>query len=238
MKKIVILFLIFVISANLFACTNKTNSEAKEKVLSKEEMLAQALEIDIGNICSASGANLASAKNEYCEKIIKLTGIVERINEDHVVLKRAGESSYCVDVYLPSEELVSIKRNYQITVVGKTSVDIIEIPNVDDTTKIEFHYQMPTAFFVTNRYETEGKLITWTDSFGNVRHKFIHDNSADYSIRCVEGEIDFSALPTDYCGTITIESEIKYDNDVRGYNEFNVYDCGYEFRNGKLVSWG
>ena len=114
-------------------------------------MLEQATEAQAHEIDNASNENMALAKQNYCNQVLKLTGQITKIAEDHIEL---GTGIYVVDVYLPVDELVTLQTNQQVTIVGQTT-DSIE----KDSNGIS-HYQMPTAYFVTDHYEVRCVIQT------------------------------------------------------------------------------
>ena len=159
MKKAISLLLALVLCLSLCACgggngdtpdipettESPTETTAPEvTVLTKEEMLEQATEVQAHEIDNTSHENLALAKQNYCNTVLKVTGQIARIAEDHIEL---GTGWYVVDVYLPIDELVTLQANQQVTIVGQTTESIEKDSNGMS------HYQMPTAYFVTDRFD-------------------------------------------------------------------------------------
>ena len=155
MKKAISLLLALVLCLSLCACgsgndTPETTEAPTETtspevtVMTKEEMLEQALEAQLHEVENEFHENLAKAKQEYCNKVLKLTGRIANIAEDHIEL---GTGWYTVDVYLPIEDLITLQTQQQVTIVGQTT-DVIE----KDSNEIS-HLEMPTAYFVTDRYD-------------------------------------------------------------------------------------
>lgn len=174
MKKLLALMLAAALAFSLVACgggsgTGDTNTpsgngdttstdtpnggEDNTPSMTKEEMLEQAEEVSHGDIQNASIENIANAKQLYCNKILKLRGTIRTINEDYVVIGQYP-ANYVVDVYLPVEEIVTLKEGMVISVVGKTTDEILdETENVDGISFDYSHYQMPSAYLVLEDYE-------------------------------------------------------------------------------------
>ena len=144
MKKIVSLLLTAIMCLSLVAC-----SGGKEVKMSKDEMLAIAEEYTAGDIQGDSIDNIAKAKIKYCNKTIILSGTVRNIHEDYIVLSSSYAANYQIDVYLPLEELVLLKRDQYITVVGTTTDEIIDVSETSAQYTFNYsHYQMPIAYLV------------------------------------------------------------------------------------------
>ena len=128
-----------------------------EEALSKEEMLEQAEEVDANVINNESFENFARAKQNYCNKILKLEGMIQSIGEDHIEL--GYNSTYVVDVYLPIDEIMMLEVGQSVVVVGETTDEIIDSSqNIAEYSFEYFHYQMPAAYLVQDRFEITGIL--------------------------------------------------------------------------------
>ncbi len=161
MKRTISLIMALVLCLLMCACgggndtldTTETPTETTaptETEMTKAEMLASALQVQIHEINNASVENLAKAKMDYCDKVLEIKGQISKIAEDYVVI---GNADYVVNVYLPLEELATLQAFQQVTIVGQTTDAIIK-------SGFGGHYQMRIAYLVTDRYEFEGVIQT------------------------------------------------------------------------------
>ena len=118
---------------------NETSAQTENNALNKDEMLKIAETVDIKTLDS-SRKNMAKAKQDYCDKVIKvLGGIVQEIEEDHVVLLSEiksnpygtsysySEADKTIIVYLSADELASLNFTDEITVIGLMTTNFEEI---------------------------------------------------------------------------------------------------------------
>lgn len=152
MKKALSILLVLVMCLSLGACGGSNDApktEAptettapEETVMSKDEMLASAVPLEMYEINNASVENIAKAKMDYCNKILQVNGQITQITEEYIVI---SSGDYAIDVYLPLEELITLTLYQQVIIVGETTDEIV---------KAGFggHYQMPVAHLVTDRY--------------------------------------------------------------------------------------
>jgi len=146
MKKIVSLLLAAVICLTLVACGG-----SKEVKMSKDEMLAIAEEYTVRDIHGDSVENIAKAKIKYCNKTIILSGTIRNIHEDYIVLSSGYADNYQIDVYLPLEELVQLKRDQHVKVVGTISDEILDVSESSNEYTFNYkHYQMPVAYLLND----------------------------------------------------------------------------------------
>lgn len=175
MKKI-FAFLMVLLLICLTACSRGDISEAESQsvqateeqatiaVLTKDEMLAQAVDADATDINNDSFDNLARAKMAYCNKILRLTGTIKSIAEDHIVL--GSGSTYEIAVYLPLEELILVDSGQKVAVVGQMSDELIESSeNIGEYTFEYTTYQMPQAYLVQEKFEINGVLKGVNNSY-------------------------------------------------------------------------
>lgn len=166
MKKLFSLLLVFAMILSLGACGKK----------SKEEMIAQAENVTATEIDIASFENLAKAKQAYCNKIITVKGAIKSIEENYVVLGTGG--IYCIDVYLSTDEIVMLEVGQYISVVGETTDEIVETTsNLGEYTFDNFHYQMPKAYLVQDKFEETGILKGINKSFSPAYNIEIGDSN-------------------------------------------------------------
>ena len=135
MKKLLALLLSVVLCFTLVACGGG-------KTPTKEELLATAEMVNSADIKKDSNQNIIMAKEKYCNKTLLLSGCVREIKEDHIELSDSYGSNYMVDVYLPLEEMATLKSNQAITVVGSMSDEIIETSENSGGMSFDYnHYQ-------------------------------------------------------------------------------------------------
>lgn len=135
------------------APTAEPTEEPKETM---EEMLAEAAEVDFGDITHESINNLARAKSLYCNKTLLLSEYIVTIESDHIEI---GTSQYVIDVYLPLEDMINLQENQMVTIVGETDDSYETTTSVSGGyTFSRDHYRMPFAYLVKDRYERTGVL--------------------------------------------------------------------------------
>ena len=117
MKRFFCLLLVITTFLSFSACSSKK---------SKEEMLSVAEEYSATNIQNDSIANIATAKQKYCNKTILLSGCVRSIKGNYIELSTGASTNFMTDVYLSTDELSTLKNGQSITVVGDTTDEIIE----------------------------------------------------------------------------------------------------------------
>ena len=116
MKKILSLFLVLVTLVSLCACGKSAN---------KEDMLANAIELNWRNVYDEYLANEARAKNNYDGKIVKWTAKIYDISDNSVTMANEtynGLPLNGIKVYLSKEEIIELDNLQKITVVGKLNL--------------------------------------------------------------------------------------------------------------------
>ena len=101
------------------------DNETEEPAMTKEEMLQVAEDVSWVDIQNASVENIVKAKQQYCNKVMQLKGKIWSIEQDHIVIG-GDAANYLVDVYLPLDEIITLENQQVITVVGKTTDEIID----------------------------------------------------------------------------------------------------------------
>lgn len=158
MKKIISLFLAVIMCFALAACGSKG--------ISKEEMLAQAVEID--DYRSEMMGNFARAEEKYVGNIYYITGHVSDITGETL---EVGDFT----VNLPKEDIMKVTTGQRIKIVGKIdSISYEQVPN-----EYGFEHQckgvMSNAYFVTDILEITGTLrfyyTTLRDIDGRVHNR-------------------------------------------------------------------
>ena len=166
MKKVLSLILALVMCLSLCACgggsdnnkdnTNNTSKNPETTTMSKDDMLSAATAVCSDQIDNDTFENKAKATQLYCNKVLKVTGFVVSIEEDHIKL---GDDFYAgvtvIDVYLPIEDLAMLEKGQLVTIVGQTA-DKIETrnQNMAGSDWEQEYFTMPQAYFVGDVYET------------------------------------------------------------------------------------
>lgn len=175
--------------------------------MTKEEMLQVAEEVSWVDIQNASVENIARAKQQYCDKVMQLDGKIWSIEEDHVVIGSSG-ANYLVDVYLPLDEIITLENQQVITVVGKTTDEIIDTTeNVAEYSFDFSYYQMPNAYLVKDTVEwnckTRGPSMNndydWIVEFegSNILHHVYFSDSVDITTLGLAMELKLSGKQID-----------------------------------------
>ncbi|MDE6932027.1 MAG: hypothetical protein K2P37_05005 [Oscillospiraceae bacterium] len=183
------------------------DSETEEPVMTKEEMLQVAEEVSWTDIQNASVKNIASAKQQYCDKVMQLDGKIWSIEEDHIVIGGTGDN-YLVDVYLPLDEIITLENQQIITVVGKTTDEIVNTTeNVAEYSFDFSYYQMPNAYLVKDTVEwnckTRGPSMNddydWIVEFenSNILHHVYFSDSVDITTLGLAMELKLSGKQID-----------------------------------------
>jgi len=131
-----------------------------ESIPTKEEMLAQAESVSAAQINNDTLDNIVKAKQNYCGKILEVTGYVVSIEEDHIQL---GASFYAgapvIDIYLPADEIVMLEQRQYITIVGQMDNEVEKTTeNLGGYDWETEHYKMEYAYFVNDVFEYKGEF--------------------------------------------------------------------------------
>ncbi|MBE6689580.1 MAG: hypothetical protein E7588_09980 [Ruminococcaceae bacterium] len=116
MKKAISLFLLISLIMCLCACG---------KTASKEDMLANAIELNWSDVYSEFLANEARAKNNYNGKVVKWTAKIYDISDKSVTMANEtynGLPLNAITVYLSNEDIIELDKYKKITVVGKLNL--------------------------------------------------------------------------------------------------------------------
>ena len=209
MKRTISLLLALVLCLSLCACggSNSDTPEATEatapeiKVMTKEEMLEQAVAVDQTAINNVSFENIVKAKSLYCNAVLLLEGTIFEIKEDHI---EVGISDWLVDVYLPIEDMINLRNQQKILVVGQTNDTIEETTwTYDGYSGTTHHYSMPNAYLVQDKFEVTGKIHSANNSFENGFNFQVGDNPYLW-VLFFDETIDRSNAKVNEDGSITV----------------------------------
>ena len=169
MKRLLALMLAAALALSLVACgggngagdTNTSSTGNGDTTstdtpsMTKEEMLETAEDGNISELHHLIAENILSAKQAYCGKVLTFRGNIYGIKEDYITFNH-GKGS--IIVYLPAEDIVNLKTDQWVTIIGLTNDEFITTkesrggePTSDYTDCI-----MEQAYLVTDRYEYTG----------------------------------------------------------------------------------
>ena len=171
MKRVLSLLLALVMCLSLCACgggndtpetTVPETTVPEPMVLSKDEMLAAAEVVTLSQIEIDINSNILKAKQLYCDKVLKVTGIVVSVQEDYVEVGiDTSVDGVVIDVHLPIEELLLLEKRQAVTIVGTTN-DVVNETSSGSMMGLEWvktHFTMPEAYLVNDTFEVSGKLF-------------------------------------------------------------------------------
>lgn len=131
--------------------------------MSKEKMLSVAEELNFTDFNKNVQENQTRAKETYSKNVYKVTGYVENIENDYIVLydfdAQYGYSPK-INAYLPKEDIKQIEKNQKITIIGK--LDNIEYktePRMVGGMSYSTNYgtgEMKTAYLLEDTFEITG----------------------------------------------------------------------------------
>lgn len=176
---------------------------AQPTVITKDEMLAEATEVDFLIMDSDTYNNIVAAKKNYCDKTILISGIIADIKADHIELKPISDHGLYtrINVYLSEEELLKVTLSQMITVVGHTNNSIEEVTSTSDSYTFTYnHFQMEQAYLVQDEFEVTGTIHSESD-FGANSYNFKIGN--DPYLKVV-----YFLNPGEYKGTLTVRGKI------------------------------
>ena len=96
------------------------NAESESQELSQEEMLEQAEDFDGDAFYDMRKESEAKTKQEYDGKVFRVSGYVEEITTDYIIVSEYGYGVYYnpLVVELPEEEIANLTKEQEITVCG------------------------------------------------------------------------------------------------------------------------
>lgn len=113
MKKTISLILAFVLCLSLCACGGEASSARKTQTV--DELLSNAIRIEIRSFLKQCDDNVVKASNEFEGKNCIIEGFVSEINKDSI---RISNEYLYVNVYLSTEEIIELQTEQYIEVVG------------------------------------------------------------------------------------------------------------------------
>lgn len=160
MKRILTLCLALAMALTLCACGGSSSD-----TMTKDEMQSVAKELNVAELIESAEENELRASEEYVGAIYEISGFVTAIDEDSCALETLGTdgllhgTSSMVVVPLSHEELMELRTNERITVVG-------EIGEIVGQTIIK----LSSAYYISNEFTMK---VTITDFvYDSVRDKY------------------------------------------------------------------
>ena len=211
MKKVISISLAIIMVLLAFAGCSKG-----VKALTKEELLAQATEVNLDDMNSDMKNNAVAAKEKYLNKALKIEGSVAEIKDDRIVLIGEDVTNTFVDVYLPTEELVKLENSEKVLVVGETNDELAEEEQqVEGTKWTQYHFQMTNAYIVQDKFEVQVKVTTIKDIDKRQFYIDVPNYSLARIIQFAE-DVDVNTIPQ--YKTITVSAKVVglnyYDAEI------------------------
>ena len=203
MKKAISLLLTLILCLSLCACGDTAK-------MTKEDMLAVAEEVNAKQI-NDDYDNQARAKQLYCGKTLKITGKVEEIHEDYILLGGATEN-YCpaVWVYLSTDDLVLLEQGQQITIVGQTETELRKAADFWAMLGAESDFlEMKQAYLVETIFEVTGRYFGPNISFAPAINLIVNEGQVANLVYFVELD---DLVGVEHNQKITVSGKIVYDN--------------------------
>lgn len=239
MKKIISLILVLVLCLSLCACGGSetaqtsetpdettTPSETTETLLTKDEMLADAVEID--DYEAEFADNKLRAEEKYVGNIYLVTGVVTGIESEYIEIDCLISTGFgTISVPLPKEDLMMLTTGQRVKIVGQ--FDSFTEEEVDlgygytDTT---YNGVMTNGYLVSDTFEMSGLLRMYYVSFRDINGN-VSDQFGDESAWSIGLDItDDNVLAVNY----SLKNEIPVEH-VLGQNVTSVQFGGQEIEN-------
>ncbi len=244
MKKIISLILVLVLCLSLCACGGSdtaqtsetpdettTPSETTETLLTKDEMLAVAVEL--GDYEADFVENKLRAEETYLGNTYVVTGTVTGIESEYIELQSlVGTGFGKISLELPKEDLMALTTGQRIKVVGKFESFVEEETDVGfGYTETAYNSVMTNGYVVSDRFEMSGLLRMYYVSFRDINGK-VSDQYGDESAWAIGLDItDDNVLAVNY----SLESEIPVEH-VPGQDITSVQFGGQEIKNETRIT--
>lgn len=215
MKKTISLLLALVLCLSLCACGGSTT---EDDAMTVDDMLAVAEEADAIQI-NDDYDNQAKAKQLYCGKILKITGKVEEIHEDYILLGGA-KKEYCpaVWVYLSTDDIVLLEEGQQITIVGQTEAELRKTTGLVAMLGLESDFlEMKEAYLVADTFEVSGRFLGTNYSYAPAINL---DVEGEYSAVLVYFSDPMVTFDIEFNQQITVSGKIVFDD-----SDYDIFDA-------------
>lgn len=214
MKKTIAILLAFCLCVGLCACgqdstADSTTAPSEEAVPTQEELLQAAEEVTLDQIGDDQKDNELKAKQLYCGKALKITGIIRDIEPG--LARLCGEGSFNVGVilvHLPDDVLISLHEGQKVVVVGQTAEEF-ETYTYSSGSDVQL-IAMTTAYVIQNTFSISGIAWSANDDFAPAFNFDLEGTSFSPLIYFAES-VDISVFP-DKNRTITVEGKFIYDS--------------------------
>jgi uncharacterized lipoprotein YehR (DUF1307 family) len=178
LKKFIALLLFVILSFSFTACGNG-NSSTK---VTKEELLETAIELDGYSFYQEYTENKVKLSSQYDGKACLVSGTVYEIEEDHIVVE---DSNLLVKVYLPETEIIELKKNQFVEVVG-----LLKNMNFkQEMSQVWVTVDFNTAYLTKSIYTKTGEFYSSSTTDGTHPQgdylKCVNDSGATYYVELV-----------------------------------------------------
>ena len=243
MKQVVALLLICLSFFMLCACGGNVTQEHKETqsatteatitaetsepVLSKEEMLMQAISAENKTIGDDFANNILRAKETYCGHIIKIEGNARITNENVITIRIGTGIIWYIDAYLSSEDMLQLDDGQKIILVGYLDDTITETTSTSGGSTYTYkHLSMSTAYVAQDRFEVSGRVGS---KKSNGAFSFFTPPSNHYGTSIwFTGDTDTSKF-TGVLTQVRVSAKVIY----RGI--YSSHDSGYDYKDAIII---
>lgn len=246
MKKLIALLLALVLCLSLCACgggnsdtpnTPGTNDivTPQEVRMTKEEMLANAVEID--DYEEEFESNKLRAEEKYIGNNYLVVGNIVSIESTHIEIKSIvnnTESLGIISVSLPEEDIMKLTTGQRVQVLGHfeafTEEEMVVGTTIPQTYYI-YNGVMTNGYVITDIFEFSGLLRMSYLSYRDINGK-VHQRYGDPSAWQIGLDTtDDNVLAVD----LSMENEIPVDH-ILGQNITSVQFGGQEIANGTKIT--
>lgn len=244
MKKTISLILALIMCLPLCACGGgndtpataeaPTETTAPEEVLmTKDEMLANAVEID--NYEAEFASNKLRAEEKYIGNNYLVTGNIIGIESDHIEIQSIVDNSVgfgSISVALPKEDIMELTTGQRVQVVGRfESFNEEEIDMGYGYSEIVYNGVMTNGYLISDRFEVSGILRMYYVSFRDINGK-THNQYGDESAWNIGLDVTADNV---IAVNFSLENEIPV-NHVEGQNITSVQFGGQEIGNDTKIT--
>jgi len=195
MKRIIIILLAAVLMLCMVACGG--NGETNETgEMSKEELLAVAIELNIAKMREDVDSNKSKA-SLYTGNVYLVTAYIAEIETDYVSLDYSGSHVINIRAYLPTDVLINLTEGSRITIVGEMGKYDVEEKSIASGTYPYPYFEMRNVYFVNDIFEITGVAdVDDYETFPNLAShemnrffRLIGNDGITYYVECALYEI-------------------------------------------------
>lgn len=246
MKKLIALFVTLVLCLSLCACgegnsdtTNTpetTETTAPEEVkMSKDEMLANAVEID--DYEEEFKSNKLRAEEKYIGNNYLVVGDIVSIESTHIEIKSIvnnTESDGIISVSLPEEDIIKLTTGQRVQVLGHFEAFTEE--------ELVFGSIIPQTYYIYNGVMTNGYVIADTFEFtGLLRMSYLSYRDINGKVHQRYGDPSAWQIGLDTTDDNVLAVDLSMGNEIPvdhilGQNITSVQFGGQEIANGTKIT--